>query len=193
MNGGSSGGSLARKMIDTNEFRTGLSDRTRRGTAGPATSTEDRAGIHLGLIALRFSTIPPSPRSISARIGVGSANLTALARAGYWQGRAAEAAGRGQEARAAYARAAEQSTSYYGQLRPRQARLAADRAEQRRRAAAAPTGWKSSVPLRCSMRSTPASSAIPIFGDMGDNGDPEALARPRRVDRAQRAMPAACC
>ncbi|MFX9189002.1 hypothetical protein ABTN59_20225, partial [Acinetobacter baumannii] len=51
-----------------------------------------------------------------ARIGVGSANPTALARAGYWQGRAAEAAGRGQEARAAYARAAEQSTSYYGQL-----------------------------------------------------------------------------
>ena len=39
-----------------------------------------------------------------------------MARAGYWQGRAAEAAGRVQEARAAYQAAAEQSTSYYGQL-----------------------------------------------------------------------------
>ena len=66
-----------------------------------------------------------------ARIGVGSVNPTALARAGYWQGRALEAAGRAQEARAAYAAAAEQSTSYYGQLARAKLGLAANRAQCR--------------------------------------------------------------
>ncbi|MFX6048563.1 hypothetical protein ABTE94_19705, partial [Acinetobacter baumannii] len=63
-----------------------------------------------GWIALRFLNDPALAAQHFARIGVGSVNPTALARAGYWQGRAAEAAGRAQEARAAYTRAAEQST-----------------------------------------------------------------------------------
>jgi soluble lytic murein transglycosylase len=69
-----------------------------------------------GWIALRFLNDPNLAAQHFARIGVGSVNPTALARAGYWQGRAAEAAGRSQEARAAYESAAAQSTSYYGQL-----------------------------------------------------------------------------
>src|SRR5205085_1200807 len=69
-----------------------------------------------GWIALRFLNDASLAAQHFARIGVGSVNPTTLARAGYWQGRAAEAAGRAQEARAAYTRAAEQSTSYYGQL-----------------------------------------------------------------------------
>src|SRR5262249_16201690 len=40
----------------------------------------------------------------------------ALARAGYWQGRAAEALGRKEEARAHYEAAARYSTAYYGQI-----------------------------------------------------------------------------
>ncbi|MEZ5785996.1 MAG: lytic transglycosylase domain-containing protein [Xanthobacteraceae bacterium] len=43
-------------------------------------------------------------------------NTTALARAGYWQGRAAEAAGQRNRARAYYAAAARHTTTYYGQL-----------------------------------------------------------------------------
>src|SRR5207342_619976 len=43
-------------------------------------------------------------------------NPSALSRAGYWYGRAAEALGRSAEARTAYEHAAEHSTSYYGQL-----------------------------------------------------------------------------
>ena len=39
-----------------------------------------------------------------------------MARAGYWQGRAAEAMGRTQEARAHYERAAQYPTAYYGQI-----------------------------------------------------------------------------
>src|SRR5216684_3020070 len=69
-----------------------------------------------GWIALRFLKDPATAAQHFARIGVGSVNPTALARGGYWQGRAAEAAGRSQDARAAYTGAAEQSTSYYGQL-----------------------------------------------------------------------------
>src|SRR3954451_23830081 len=69
-----------------------------------------------GWIALRFLADPAAAAQHFARIGIGSVNPTALARAGYWQGRAAEAAGRTQEARAAYTSAAAQSTSYYGQL-----------------------------------------------------------------------------
>src|SRR5260370_39864970 len=69
-----------------------------------------------GWIALRFLNDPAVAAQHFARIGVGSVNPTALARAGYWQGRAAEAAGRAPEARAAYGRAPEQSASHYRQL-----------------------------------------------------------------------------
>jgi soluble lytic murein transglycosylase len=44
-----------------------------------------------GWIALRFLHDPATAAQHFARIGVGSVNPTTLARAGYWQGRAAEA------------------------------------------------------------------------------------------------------
>src|SRR5260370_40883111 len=67
-------------------------------------------------MGLRSLTAPATAAQHFARIGVGSVNPTTLARAGYWQGPAAEAAGRSQAARAAYTAAAAQSTSYYGRL-----------------------------------------------------------------------------
>src|SRR5258708_12555890 len=76
-----------------------------------------------GWIALRFLKDPAVAAQHFARIGVGSANPTALARAGYWQGRAAEAAGRTQEARAAYAPPPHQPTTYYRHLAPANLRL----------------------------------------------------------------------
>ena len=107
---------LARKMIDTNEFRTAYL--IARDSALPSRDIyKTEQEFTAGWIALRFLNDPALAAQHFARIGVGSVNPTALARAGYWQGRAAEAAGRAQEARAAYTRAAEQSTSYYGQLR----------------------------------------------------------------------------
>jgi soluble lytic murein transglycosylase len=70
-----------------------------------------------GWIALRFLKAPQIAASHFARIrALGIENTTALARAGYWQGRAAEAAGRSQEAYAHYADAARYATTYYGQL-----------------------------------------------------------------------------
>ncbi|MPZ59645.1 MAG: transglycosylase SLT domain-containing protein [Rhizobiales bacterium] len=67
-----------------------------------------------GWIALRFlkdaATASRHFANITAR------SPTALARAGYWQGRAAEARGQTGEARSRYAAAARFRTTYYGQL-----------------------------------------------------------------------------
>jgi soluble lytic murein transglycosylase len=69
-----------------------------------------------GWIALRFLHDPATAAHHFARIAQGTTNPIALARAGYWQGRAAEAANRHQEARAHYQAAARYNTAYYGQL-----------------------------------------------------------------------------
>jgi soluble lytic murein transglycosylase len=70
-----------------------------------------------GWIALRFLKDPRTAARHFARIrAFGIENTTALARAGYWQGRTAEAAGRRKEANKHYARAARHATTYYGQL-----------------------------------------------------------------------------
>lgn len=70
-----------------------------------------------GWIALRFLNDPNTAAQHFARIrALGIENTTALSRAGYWQGRAAEAAGRRHEAQAFYQAAARYATTYYGQL-----------------------------------------------------------------------------
>src|SRR5262249_6948915 len=106
---------LSRKMIDAGEYRTAYL--IARDAALPTRDIyKTEQEFTAGWIALRFLNDPQTAAQHFARIGVGSVNPTTLARAGYWQGRAAEAAGRTQEARAAYSAAAQQSTSYYGQL-----------------------------------------------------------------------------
>jgi soluble lytic murein transglycosylase len=69
-----------------------------------------------GWIALRFLNDPITAAKHFADIGHDSRNPIALARAGYWQGRAAEAAGRNDEARRHYEAASRHPTAYYGQL-----------------------------------------------------------------------------
>ncbi|EJW11283.1 Soluble lytic murein transglycosylase precursor [Rhodovulum sp. PH10] len=70
-----------------------------------------------GWIALRFLNDPATASRHFARIeATGVANPISLSRAGYWLGRAAEAAGRTREARAHYEKAAHWGTAYYGQL-----------------------------------------------------------------------------
>ena len=148
---------LARKMLDVGEHRTAYL--IARDAALPSRDIyKTEQEFTAGWIALRFLKDPAVAAQHFARIGVGSANPTALARAGYWQGRAAEAAGRAQEARAAYGRAAEQSTSYYGQLA--RAKLGLPQLELNGVPARARSrnGWRSSAPCNCSMNSTSASS-----------------------------------
>jgi soluble lytic murein transglycosylase len=106
---------IARKLLDTGDYRNAYV--IARDAALPNRDIyQTEQQFTAGWIALRFLRDPTTALQHFARIGVGSNNPTTIARAGYWQGRALEELGRTQEARAAYQSAAEQSTSYYGQL-----------------------------------------------------------------------------
>jgi soluble lytic murein transglycosylase len=106
---------LARKLLDLGQFKTAY--QVVRDAASPANQYY-RAELHFmaGWIALRFLNDPAVALLHFAHIDDGSANPVVLARAAYWRGRAAEAAGRLQEAREHYEIAARHSTAYYGQL-----------------------------------------------------------------------------
>jgi soluble lytic murein transglycosylase len=166
---------LARKMIDTGEHKSAYL--IARDAALPTRDIyKTEQEFTAGWIALRFLNDPQTAAQHFARIGVGSVNPTALARGGYWQGRAAEAAGRTQEARTAYTAAAEQSTSYYGQLA--RAKLGLAQLELNE----APTPRARGVERLEVVRAVQLlfdldqrELAIPIFADMGENGDPDAL------------------
>ena len=166
---------LARKMIDSGEHKTAYL--IARDAALPNRDIyKTEQEFTAGWIALRFLKDPQTAAQHFTRIGVGSVNPTALARAGYWQGRAAEAAGRTQEARASYATAAEQSTSYYGQLA--RAKLGLPQLDLN----SAPTPRSRGVERLEIVRAVQLlfdlderEIAIPIFADMGENGDPDAL------------------
>jgi soluble lytic murein transglycosylase len=69
-----------------------------------------------GWVALRFLNDPAAALAHFAKVAQGSNSPTTLARAGYWQGRAAEALGRREDARGYYEAAARHGTAYYGQL-----------------------------------------------------------------------------
>src|SRR6201999_606442 len=165
----------ARNMIDLGEYKTAyLIPRDAALPTRDIYKTEQE--FTAGWIALRFLRDPATAAQHFARIGVGSANPTTLARAGYWQGRAAEAAGRSQEARSAFASAAEQSTSYYGQLA--RAKLGLPQLELN----GVPSGRGRGVERLEVVRAVALlyalderELAIPICGDMGDNGDPDVL------------------
>ena len=166
---------LSRKMLDIGEHRTAYL--IARDAALPARDIyKTEQEFTAGWIALRFLKDPATAAQHFARIGVGSVNPTALARGGYWQGRAAEAAGRSQDARTAYTAAAEQSTSYYGQLA--RAKLGLPQIELN----GAPAARGRAIERLEIVRAVQLlyglderEIAIPIFADMGENGDPDAL------------------
>ena len=164
---------LARKMLDAGEHRTAYL--IARDAALPARDIyKTEQEFTSGWIALRFLNDPSTAAQHFARIGVGSVNPTALARAGYWQGRAAEAAGRAQEARAAYTRAAEQSTSYYGQLA--RAKLGLPQIDLN--GAPRGRGAERLEVVRAAQllyELDEREIAIPMLADAGENGDPDAL------------------
>jgi soluble lytic murein transglycosylase len=166
---------LSRKMLDVGEHRTAYL--IARDAALPARDIyKTEQEFTAGWIALRFLTDPATAAQHFARIGVGSVNPTALARAGYWQGRAAEASGRSQDARAAYTAAAAHSTSYYGQLA--RSKLGLPQIDLR----SPPTGRTRGIERLEIVRAVQLlyqlderDIAVPMFGDLGENGDPDAL------------------
>jgi soluble lytic murein transglycosylase len=106
---------IARKLLDIGDPSTAY--RVVR-EAVPPTKENYRVEHEFtaGWIALRFLKDPAAAAQHFARIGSGISNPIALARAGYWRGRAADAMNKTQEARAHYEQAARYSTAYYGQL-----------------------------------------------------------------------------
>ncbi|HLK83813.1 MAG TPA: lytic transglycosylase domain-containing protein [Xanthobacteraceae bacterium] len=106
---------VARKLLDIGDFKTAY--QITRDAATPARENyRIDQEFTAGWIALRFLNDPALAAQHFARIGAGITNPISLARAGYWRGRAAEALGRTEEARAHYETAARYSTAYYGQL-----------------------------------------------------------------------------
>jgi soluble lytic murein transglycosylase len=106
---------VARKLLDLGDHASAYA--VARDAGLPARDVyKTEQEFTAGWIALRFLNDPTTALHHFSRIAVGSSNPTHLSRAGYWQGRAYEAMGRSQDARAAYQSAAHHSTSYYGQL-----------------------------------------------------------------------------
>jgi soluble lytic murein transglycosylase len=106
---------LARKLLDLEKFRTAYE--VVRDAARPANENY-RADFRFtpGWIALRYLNDPATARTHFAHIDDGSTNPIVLARANYWRGRAAEAAGDNDAMRTSYQAAARHNTAYYGQL-----------------------------------------------------------------------------
>jgi len=106
---------LARRLIDLGDVQTAY--RVARDAPLPA-NIYYRAEYHFmaGWIAFRFLQNPSTALHHFAHIDEGSDDPIVLARAAYWRGRAAEAAGRLEDMHAQYATAARYPTAYYGQL-----------------------------------------------------------------------------
>ncbi|MGA8495624.1 MAG: lytic transglycosylase domain-containing protein [Xanthobacteraceae bacterium] len=106
---------LARKLLDLGNNK--MAYEVANGTAPPM-NENFRADQQFtaGWIALTFLHEPAVALTHFARIAEGVSNPITLARAFYWQGRAAEAAGHDHDARTYYDSAARFPIAYYGQL-----------------------------------------------------------------------------
>jgi len=106
---------LVRALLDNGDPRAAY--QVARDTPSPPKDNY-RVDQHFtaGWIALRYLHDPATAAQHFARIDDGTDNPYALGRAGYWQGRAADALGRHEEARKHYALAARYGATYYGQL-----------------------------------------------------------------------------
>ena len=106
---------VARKLLDGADPKTAY--RVVRDAAPPAKENyRVEQQFTAGWIALRYLNEPAAALAHFAKIGEVSSHPIALARSGYWQGRASEALGRKEEARAHFEAAARYPTAYYGQI-----------------------------------------------------------------------------
>ena len=106
---------IAHTLLDLDEPRLAFEvcDQTVRPDSSEA---QVDAAFHAGWIALRFLNDAPSAAKRFAVAAEAAENPLSVARAAYWQGRAAEAMGDSETAKTFYARAAAVPIAYYGQL-----------------------------------------------------------------------------
>ena len=164
---------MARELIDAGDARAAYT--VVRDAALP---TRDNYAVErefmAGWIALRFLRDPATALTHFSRMTRGVENPISLARAGYWQGRAAEAIGRTSEARAHYNTAARYSTAYYGQLA--RARLGEHIVlhrppPERQPARELSTGSKSCARIDMLYARASAISSPIMVADLGDKAD----------------------
>ncbi len=105
---------VARKLLDAGDAKTAYAVVSGHGARTPEKKIE--AEFHAGWIALRFLSDPEKAAGHFAQVAALAEGPNSLARGAYWQGRAAEAAGRADEARRFYEKAAAQPIAYYGQV-----------------------------------------------------------------------------
>lgn len=103
---------VARKLIDSGQLQ--LAYKVAAGHNAESAATKVEAEFHAGWIALRGLNDPATAQKHFNRAAQVATTPISIARAAYWQGRAAEA-GHGNAA-AFYQRAAAYPTTYYGQL-----------------------------------------------------------------------------
>jgi len=106
---------LVRKLLDDHDAQTAYRV-AREAPLAPKGNYRVDQHFTAGWIALRFLHDPTTAAQHFAQIGVDTDNPHALARGGYWQGRAAEALGQHAQARTFYEAAAQHTATYYGQL-----------------------------------------------------------------------------
>ncbi len=106
---------LVRQLLDQNDPKNAY---LVAHDAAPPTQANWRVDKYFtaGWIALRYLHDAKTAAEEFAHITEGTVNPHALSRAGYWQGRAAEAMGRRADANAFYEQAARHTATYYGQL-----------------------------------------------------------------------------
>jgi soluble lytic murein transglycosylase len=106
---------VARKLLDLNDYK--LAYEVADGAAPPVNDNyRAEQQFTAGWIALRFLRQPALALPHFARIADGATSPITLARSFYWQGRASEALGQTQDAKAQFEAAARFPTAYYGQL-----------------------------------------------------------------------------
>ncbi|NEL11420.1 lytic transglycosylase domain-containing protein, partial [Escherichia coli] len=105
---------VARKLLDLGDAKTAYAVVSAHGARTPEKRIE--AEFHAGWIALRFANDPAHAAEHFAQVAAIAESPISVARAAYWQGRAAEALGQAEEAKRFYEKAALQPIAYYGQV-----------------------------------------------------------------------------
>lgn len=169
---------IARKLLDKGEFKAAYEVASQHGAESASERIE--AEFHAGWIALRFLHQPATAATHFAEAGRIAVTPISVARAAYWQGRAAEEAGNAAEADTLYRRAADKPTTYYGQLARNKLGLPIELRSPEQLNAQGRTAFEATTPVRALKllhQLGETELAISLFGDLS-----QTLNEPAQLD-----------